>query len=215
MKKHKLGLRLVLLFPGLILTALGISGMIFADLGQSPISGISVALGFLSGMKTGDVMMWFNLSCFALEWIIYGRQFKKTQYLQPILAIYFSILVNLFIYDFPILNGLNGESYLSKFILVLVGIFIMVVGVSMVLSADLITFPFEGLAEIIAVKLNKSFALVKNSMDTLISVIALVLALWFAIPNYPVREATFIYALITGPMIGFGYKLIKTHILKE
>lgn len=213
MKQNQLAVRIGLLVLGILVTALGLSGMLIADLGQTPISSISVVLGEIFKLKTGDAMLYFNLACFVGEWITYGKTMRKAQFLQPLLALYFGLVVNLFLYDLPLFNALPSETYWAKLIMMVLGILIMNVGIAMVMVSDLVYFPFEGFAQAVATRIGQPFAKIKNIADILTAMSALILALIIRMPSLPLREGTVIFALLAGPLIGAMMKFIRKHLL--
>jgi len=113
-----------------------------------------------------------------------------------------------FIGDFTF-NTYAGRLGMLGFSIILIAL-----GLAIYLDAQLVPMPMEGLTEVIAKKLGKSFANVKTVLDCLIVVIGIVLSLIFLGNIAGIREGTVITAIAAGKVVGL-FKKWTTPIMKK
>ena len=141
MKEKRFITHLGLTFIAISIIGFGMSLIIKANLGQSTISGFTNALAHVLNMKAGTILIYFNLICFVFELILLKSKIKPILILQPLLSLVFGNVVNFFLYDFAILANLDLNNYGFQMIGLLIGIILMALGVSLMMSVKLIVLP--------------------------------------------------------------------------
>lgn len=205
--------RSLMLILAILISAFGMALLVKSTLGQSTVSAISYNIGIIANMKTGTVLALINYICFIGQIVILRRKFKLIQVLQLIIATLFGSIVNIFLYDVPFIANIEPNNYVLKLIVLLIGIICMAYGVSLMIIANLIFLPFEGFCNVIALKLNIPFGIIRRYIDMLFVVLSLVIIIIYKIPNTSVREGTIIYTLLFGYLINIFMKLIKNRNL--
>lgn len=205
--------RSLMLILAILISAFGMALLVKSTLGQSTVSAISYNIGIIANMKTGTVLALINYICFIGQIIILRRKFKLIQVLQLIIATLFGSIINIFLYDVPFIANIELNNYVLKLMVLLSGIICMAYGVSLMIIADLIFLPFEGFCNVIALKLNTPFGIIRRYIDILFVVFSLVIIVIYKIPNTSVREGTIIYTLLFGNLINIFMKLIKNRNL--
>ncbi|BCZ45123.1 membrane protein [Clostridium gelidum] len=201
--------RSLMLILGIIISAFGMTLLIKSDLGQSTISGISNNIGIITNMKTGTVLSVINYVCFIGQIILLRHDFKLIQIVQLIVTSVFGYIVNLFLYDIGIIANLQLSNYGLKCIVLFLGIILMAYGVSLMIIANLTSMPFEGLCNVIALKLHRQFGTIRRYVDIFFVILSLGIIIIFKIPNTTVREGTIIYTLVFGPLTNVFMKSIN------
>lgn len=194
---------------GILLTAFGMALLIKSDLGQSTVSGVSNNIGIITNMKTGTVLIIINYICFIGQVILLKHDFKPIQILQLIVASLLGYIMNLFLYDIWFIANLQLDNYALKCFVLFIGIILMAYGVSLMIVANLTFVPFEGFCNVIALKLDMKFGIIRRYVDILFVILSLCIIIIFKIPNTAVREGTIIYTLVLGPLTNIFIKSIN------
>ena len=203
-----------MLILGIVISAFGMTLLIKSYLGQSTISGISNNIGIITDIKTGTVLAFINYICFIGQIILLRHDFKPIQIVQLIVTTLFGYIVNLFLYDIGFIANLQLSNYGLKSLVLFVGIVFMAYGVSLMMIANLTFMPFEGLCNVIALKLHRQFGTIRRYIDILFVIISFGIIIIFKIPNTTVREGTIIYTLVFGPLTNIFMKSINGLKLK-
>ena len=103
------------------------------------------------------------------------------------------------------LEWLEPTAYLAKIFTLLIGCFILGLGISWEVKANVAMVTGEYLVQIISKFVRKEFGFVKVFFDTTLVLIACTLSLCFLPSIEGVREGTVIAALIVGPISHFLY----------
>lgn len=206
MQKKKFLVHLVLTLAAISMIGFGMSLIIKANLGQSTVSGFTNALAHVLNVKAGTVLIYFNLLCFAFELVLLGKKVKPILILQPLLSLVFGNIVNFFLYDFAYLANLNLDQYGSQVIGLIIGIIMMSLGVSLMMSVKLVVLPYDAFIVVFSDHFKLPFVKVRTGADFLFVISSLIMAWAFSLSYMPVREGTVIFALTVGSLIAFFSK---------
>ena len=190
---------------GLFISSLGVSLITKADLGTSPISSIPYVLSLNFPFTLGQFTIVFSLFLILLQLFILRRNFKAEHLLQIPISVAFGYFIDLTMVMF---SFVNPESYVIKFIYLIIGCVILAVGVYMEVLADVAMLPGESFVRAIKMTWNTDFGITKICFDVSMTVIAALLSFIFAHKLEGVREGTLIAALLVGYVAKFiGRKL--------
>lgn len=192
--------RTIMLTLGIVIAALGMTLLVKSSLGQSTVSAISYNIGIVTNMKTGTILALINYICFFAQIILLKRNFKIIQVLQLVITTVFGGLLNIFLYNISFISNINLNNYILKLVVLLGGIICMAYGISLMIIADLIFLPFEGLCNLIASKLKIPFGTLRRYVDIVFVIISIGIIIIYKIPNTSIREGTIIYTALFGTL---------------
>lgn len=193
-RKH-FAARCALLLAGLAVMALGVALSIKAELGTSPISSVPYVSGLISGLSVGTTTIIVN-SLFVLAQILMLRsQYDWYQLLQIPVAIVFGLMIDMFSL---LMGDIVLSSYIQQWLFCAAGIIFVALGVSMEVTAELITTAGEGL--VLAICQVTSFKLgnVKVAVDVTLVILAAAASLLVLGELAGVREGTAAAAVLVG-----------------
>lgn len=182
----------------LFLAAFGISLQMKAAIGISPFDAMNQTLSFVFNMRVGDVVMFVQLFFMAGQVLLLGRKTKWTILLQVIVAALLGQFVNFFYYF--VFNNLVLENYIIRLLVMIAGSFWIPIFIGGVMVLDVVTMPVENFAMIASTKSKFSFGQLRQAVDIVCLVIAVVLTFMFDKP-FTIREGTIISAITFGPLL--------------
>lgn len=193
-RKH-FAARCVLLLAGLAVMALGVALSIKAELGTSPISSVPYVSGLISGLSVGTTTIIVN-SLFVLAQILMLRsQYDWYQLLQIPVAIVFGLMIDMFSL---LMGDIVLSSYIQQWLFCAAGIIFVALGVSMEVTAELITTAGEGLVLAICQVTSFKFGNVKVAVDVTLVILAAAASLLVLGELAGVREGTAAAAVLVG-----------------
>lgn len=194
------------LLLALSLLTTGVSFMIKADIGLIAWDAFYVTIGNILGIKEGDMSIISNIILFIIQLILLGKQFKKSQWLQIPVTLFFGILINFMLYK---VLKFELNSYILQVILFVFGITLTSFAVSLLVTLNIVAMPLDALAASIEDISKFKFEPVRLSFDIFAVLSALALSYMFS-SKYLVREGT-----ILGMVIFNGAMPIFRRYLKE
>lgn len=193
-RKH-FAARCALLLAGLAVMALGVALSIKAELGTSPISSVPYVSGLISGLSVGTTTIIVN-SLFVLAQILMLRsQYDWYQILQIPVAIVFGLMIDMFSL---LMGDIVLSSYIQQWLFCAAGIIFVALGVSMEVTAELITTAGEGLVLAICQVTSFKFGNVKVAVDVTLVILAAAASLLVLGELAGVREGTAAAAVLVG-----------------
>lgn len=193
-RKH-FAARCALLLAGLAVMALGVALSIKAELGTSPISSVPYVSGLISGLSVGTTTIIVN-SLFVLAQILMLRsQYDWYQLLQIPVAIVFGLMIDMFSL---LMRDIVLSSYIQQWLFCAAGIIFVALGVSMEVTAELITTAGEGLVLAICQVTSFKFGNVKVAVDVTLVILAAAASLLVLGELAGVREGTAAAAVLVG-----------------
>lgn len=187
--------RYLFLCIALFIMSLGVAFSIKADLGTSPISSVPYVVSLIAPITVGTATIMMHCVFILLQVIILRKKYQLIQLMQLPVALIFG-----FMSDFSVwlINGITYSSYLTQWILCIVGIVFVAIGVSMEVTANVVTLAGEGLVLAICRVLPIKFGNMKVCFDVILVVIAILIGVLATGKLSGVREGTIAAALFVG-----------------
>lgn len=134
--------RYLIFFIGLFVNSLGVSLITKANLGTSPISSIPYVLSLNFSFTLGNFTIFFSIFLIFLQLCILRKNFKLEHLLQIPISILFGYFID---FTMVLLKSVNPETYVMKFVYLLIGCLILGFGVYLEVLANVAMLPGESL----------------------------------------------------------------------
>ena len=187
MAKRELTARYLFFIAGLFVNAFGISLIIKANLGSSPISSLPYTLSLNFPVTLGQFTLLLNAALIAGQIWLLKRDFRKEQFLQIPVAILFSFFIDC---SMALLGGFTPAGYASQILSLIAGCAILGLGVSMEVIANVVMLSGEAFVKAITLMIAGSIEGVREG--TIIA--ALIVGLFARFFN---RRLGFVNKMIT------------------
>lgn len=187
--------RCILLCAGLITMAFGVAFSIKAALGTSPISSLPYVTGCVSNVSVGTTTIIMNCAFVLIQIIILRNRYQWVQLLQIPAAILFGTMIDVGEYA---IQNLSYSTYLEQWLWCIVGIILVGVGVSMEVTAKLVTTAGEGVILAICQVIPIKFGNMKVIFDVTLVCLSIIISLLFLRNITGVREGTIAAAVCVG-----------------
>lgn len=197
-KKHKINhpvKRLILLCLGLTIMAFGVAFSIKAALGTSPISSVPYVTSAISGLTVGTTTIIMNFMFVVIQILILRRQYDWFQLLQFPAAILFGTMIDI---AEQVIKFISPSNYFQQWIICAIGIFLVAFGVSLEVTANLVTTAGEGIVLAICKVAPVKFSNMKVAFDVTLVCISIALSFIFLGHLDGVREGTIAAAICVG-----------------
>ena len=195
MTKKETAARYVLFVAGLFVNAFGISLIIKANLGSSPISSLPYTLSLKYPVTLGQFTFLLNMFLIAGQVWFLKKDFQKQQLLQLPVSVLFSLFID---WSMALLGGFVPVSYGVQILSLIAGCMVLGLGISMEVIANVVMLSGEAFVQAISLRTGKEFGVVKICFDTSLALLACVVSLILLGSIVGVREGTVIAALIVG-----------------
>lgn len=209
MRKTEIAKRYILFIVSLFFAALGVAFTKHGELGVSPISTIANIMSYkFDSLSLGTWLIIYNCVLIVGQIAILRKEFEPIQLLQVPLSFLFGWFTDLGMW---IVSFIPVNSYPLRLTMVIVGVVILGFGITLSVIANVIMNAGEAFVKAVSDKIRKEFGNVKIVFDILNVVLALALSLVFF--NFTIvgtREGTIISALLTGGVVKFFSKKLKT-----
>jgi len=140
-RNNNLRLRIIVYVIGLFLYSLGIGISAKSDLGIAPVSTLPYALSFVLPLSFGTTTFIMTIIYILIQILIYGKNFEKKQYYQIVIGVLFSFFIDM---AMLLLKDLNPQTYVNRLITLLIGLFVLAIGIVLSVISNVITPPAEG-----------------------------------------------------------------------
>ena len=187
--------RIALLCFGLMVMAFGVAFSIKGALGTSPISSVPYVTAKISGLSVGTTTIIMNFIFILIQIAILRRQYEWLQLLQLPAAILFGSMIDA---AGQVLQAVIFSNYFQQWFLCIVGIFLVALGISLEVKANLVTTAGEGIVLAICKVTPIKFSNMKIVFDVTLVCISIVLSLVFLGHLDGVREGTVAAAIFVG-----------------
>ncbi len=192
MEKFK---RYIVFLFGLFISSLGVSLVTKANLGTSPISSIPYVLSLNFPFTLGNFTILFSIFLILLQLLILRKNFKLEHLLQIPISIAFGYFIDI---TMLWLGFLNPNIYIFKIIFLILGCFVLAVGVFLEVIADVAMLPGESFVRAVSLTYQKDFGITKIAFDVSMTVCAIIISLICSKKLEGVREGTVIAAILVG-----------------
>lgn len=187
--------RLILLCAGLCIMALGVAFSIKAALGTSPISSFPYVTSYISGLSVGTTTIIINTFLVLIQIPILRSRYQWFQLLQLPAVILFGLMIDV---CGVLIQEITYANYLQQWILCITGILLVGLGVSIEVTAGLVTTAGEGVVLAVCQVLPVRFSTMKIIFDVTLVCISIVVSLVFVGRLEGVREGTIAAAVCVG-----------------
>lgn len=198
--------RWLLLLVGLTVMAFGVGLSIKASLGTSPISSLPYAVSLVSPLSVGTATILMHCTFILLQILILRRRYDPVQLLQLPVAFFFGGLTDLAV---ALLSGVTCESYLTQWLVCAAGIALVALGVSLEVTANVVTLAGEGLVLSLCRVTPVKFGNMKVGFDVTLVVLAVLVGLLCRHEVLGVREGTVAAAVCVGLLAKLFCKPLK------
>ncbi|MDR0468618.1 MAG: DUF6198 family protein [Peptococcaceae bacterium] len=188
---------------GLLVMTFGIAVSTKGGVGVASVSTISFAGSKLTPLTFGMCSSLFQAVCF-LSQIAITRRFTAWSLLQIPMVYIFGALLDFF----SSLLRFMATNVVFGCLLVIIGTLIFSLGLRIILGADFALPPTDGLVKTISDKVGWPISKSKLIFDiTVVSTSAVLTTVFLGNPFVAVGVGTVITMVLTGPIIGFYYKI--------
>ena len=191
---------------GLTIMAFGVAFSIKAALGTSPISSVPYVTSTISGLSVGTTTIIMNFMFVLIQIAILRKKYDWFQLLQFPAAIVFGTMIDVAEY---LLKPVEFSNYLEQWLLCVVGVFLVALGVSVEVMANLVTTADEGIVLAICQVAPVKFSNMKVAFDVTLVCISIALSFIFLGHLDGVREGTIAAAVFVGLISKQTNKLMK------
>lgn len=208
-KQHSfdhLAKRIIFLCLGLTIMAFGVAFSIKAALGTSPISSVPYVTSTISGLSVGTTTIIMNFMFVLIQIAILRKKYDWFQLLQFPAAIVFGTMIDVAEY---VLKPVEFSNYFEQWLLCVVGVFLVALGVSVEVMANLVTTAGEGIVLAICQVAPVKFSNMKVTFDVTLVCISIALSFIFLGHLDGVREGTIAAAVFVGLITKQTNKLMK------
>ena len=187
--------RYLLLCLGLIIMSFGVAFSIKAGLGTSPISSLPYVLSRFTLLTVGTATIAMHITLILLQIALLRRRYDPIQLIQLPVALVFGFLTDFSLWA---IQGVSAPSYPLQWVLCVIGILLVGVGVSLEVTANVVTLAGEGMVLAVCKVFPIPFARSKVGFDITLVLISCLLSLLFLGHLAGVREGTAAAALCVG-----------------
>ena len=187
--------RYLLLLAGLSIMAFGVAFSIKASLGTSPISSVPYVVSLFAPLTVGTATIVMHCVFILLQILILRRNYHPIQLMQLPVAFFFGYLTDFGVWA---VSGIVCESYWQQWLICLIGIFLVAVGVSLEVKANVVVLAGEGVVLAICKVVPVKFGYMKVGFDVTLVLVACLLSLIFTGRLQGVREGTVAAAILVG-----------------
>lgn len=187
--------RCLCLAAGLSIMAFGVAFSIKAALGTSPISSVPYVTSAISGLSVGTATILLNCIFALLQILLLRRQYEIFQLLQIPASVLFGLMIDV---GKLAIQGIPCGNYFQQWLLCMTGMVLIALGVTVEVTAGLVTTAGEGMVVTLSRVLNIKFGNMKVIFDISLVCIAVLLAFLFLGHLEGVREGTVAAAVCVG-----------------
>ena len=185
------------------IAAVGVSMSLKAAIGVGAYDAFTQTLALLLNIKIGTFVIVLNSSLVFVQWLLLGKNFNLNRLFQIPVVFVLGSVVN-YVY-YTLFGNLLLPNYLYQLAFYLLGITLIAYGVGLIMALDFVSFPLESLCLVIADKIGWNFGRVRQAVDVVSILLALVLSFSFSLP-LAIREGTLIGIVLFGFTVGWFYQ---------
>lgn len=197
--------RLLQLISAMVLSGIGASMMIKAQLGVNAYDALTISISQTFLLPIGTVSMCMNLLFFILQILILRKDTEVERLLQIPLLLILGIAINFMTYE--VLAGITVTSYFGNTCLFFTGLILSAASCSVLMKYN-IGFPLESFCLVAAQKFAWRFSRIRQFLDIICIVLILIFYVLFSAP-VNIREGTLLSMLLLGPLIEITLKKLN------
>lgn len=205
MKIENLGRRILFFIIGTTFNALGITLITKAYLGTSPISSLPFVLSLGLPPSFGTLTFVFNMIFFFGQIFLLKKAFPKIQVLQIPVTLFFSLLIDMFMFFF---QNVKPANYFYSLLLLVLGCLVMGLGITLAVGANLVMTPGNAFVQALSDYTKKPFGNIKIGFDCTLTALAVLSSFILFGTFRGVREGTIISSILVGSFINVSQRLL-------
>ena len=214
MSRKETAKRYAVLLLGLSVMALAVSVISKAGLGISPVQSLAYVMynRFPEHITLGTAVFCWNCIMVLLQWPIL-RRFGLKQIIQIPLSVFLGLLVDA---TSMAISPITVHSFVGRIIMLVIGIVILTLSISIIVSANVVMNVGEALIDAIAKRVNRSFAFIKEVFDIfLVSLSVILCFVFFGEWKFNIIGiGTVCSALFTGMLVKLADKAVRPVVEK-
>lgn len=214
MSRKETAKRYAVLLLGLSVMALAVSVISKAGLGISPVQSLAYVMynRFPEHITLGTAVFCWNCIMVLLQWPIL-RRFGLKQIIQIPLSVFLGLLVDA---TSMAISPITVHSFVGRIIMLVIGIVILTLSISIIVSANVVMNVGEALIDAIAKRVNRSFAFIKEVFDiSLVSLSVILCFVFFGEWKFNIIGiGTVCSALFTGMLVKLADKAVRPVVEK-
>lgn len=137
------------------------------------------------------------------------KKFEKIQLLQIVISWIQGIMINILCYDNLFLASINPNSYILRWVFILLGVIFVSFGVAITMSAELVKQPFEQFVMVLSQRISMKFSVLRSRADMTFIVMSLFLICLGSLDFTTLREGTWASMLLLGNSMVFTFPLVQ------
>lgn len=190
--------KMIFLMLGNLIVYFGFCLAIKAAVGLGPWDAMSLAVSNMTGVKVGTISILFNSACIVGQLLMERQNFKLIELLQFFNVFSGGIVLNFFVYI--LFANVYIASYPLRILISIAGYIIAALGVMIIMEAQFVRTPLEGLCHIFADRYGKPLGRLRQTADIGFIITILIFTFLFK-TELTIREGTIICMLIFGPVL--------------
>ena len=194
---------------GTLILALGINLANIANLGIAVYDAYVLNLAEVSGMSFGTMSITMGVLLVIAQLVI-SRKWQMSYLAQLAIALVISFILDFFMYT--VFAGIYIDSFMLQVVYFVLANITICLGIAMVLSARLQSFPLETTMNLIHQKYFISISKIKYGFDALWLILAIVIGMVGGLETLHIGLGTLVMFSLHGWLINYFYKNL-THIL--
>lgn len=185
---------------GLFIASLGVALSTKAGLGTSPVAAVPYSVSLISSVLTfGGWLNLLSIIQIAVQVALLRKACKPIEILiQTILAFMFGYMTN---FSCTLIAWIDVGSYAGQFAVMLLGCFVLALGIWIQLKGGVAMLPGEAMNRAISQVTGKRYENVKIFFDVLYILVAVAICIVFLGKLSGVREGSIIAAILVGTII--------------
>lgn len=198
MKAAELFRRYLVFFFSLVVLVFGVALIVKAQLGMSPMNGLSVVLSTIfPRVSLGTFTFLVNMVLIVGQIVVLRRNYDPIQLLQIPMSMVLGLLTDGAMW---VVRGFEPETYLARLLALLGGCVLMAVSTSLGVVANVLLNSGEALSKGISDTFGIDFSKVKIGVDVSVVVLGFALSMLCLGRNLSVREGTVIISILVGAL---------------
>ncbi|WIM68874.1 DUF6198 family protein [Corynebacterium breve] len=204
-----LAVRFLISIVGVSFVMLGVAFITLAGLGTSPVSAPVWVATLAGGLSFGGWTAVWNMILIGVQLLLLRREFPLHAWWQIPAIFVASVTLDLWM---ALFSGFDPQNYMLKIASVLLGTFILGLGVSLTVVPNLLFLPGEGVVSAVSVVTGWKFHHVKQGNDIILVTIAVIASFILFGELRGLREGTVISALLIGVVVGWVSPTVKKFV---
>lgn len=182
----------------------GVVLVIVAGLGSSPISSIPYVISLLAPYTLGEMTFAMNVLFVLFQYWV-TRRLNGALLLQLPAVLLFSVFLDISMY---LCTSLVPATYIGAVVTLVVATLIASFGIALVVIANLVVLPGEGVVQVVAERYGLDFGYTKIGFDSWCVVVSGIIALAMSGSICGLREGTVVAAIITGWFVRQWFRVL-------